>query len=196
LAYFDATVPISGQQIRLNVTNDTATALNGVSFYLGKNVDSLSSATQPQDDGLTFGLSCSGQTHAEGTPNDCALPANWKLLVTPSGPGTLNPEDMNSSSAAFGDVLQYSHVDLAPGQTGQFAFFLSDYLSTRTPPGGVFTPANQSFVLEVAPNFQPVPEPHSAVLVGFGLLAISAAIAYFKRVNRTGKSGAAELELD
>jgi hypothetical protein len=183
LSYLDATVPLSGQEIRLNITNSAATVMNGVSFYLGRNINSLSSATEPQDDGLTFGLYCSGKTHAEGTPEDCALPANWKLLSEPSGPGNLNPADLNPNSAAFGDVLQFSNVSLAPGQTGQFTFFLSDYSSTRTPPGGTFTPANQSFVVEVAPTV--TPEPGNALLVAFGLLTI----AYFGRPTlRTRRS--------
>ena len=171
LSYFDATVPLSGQEIRLNITNSAATVLNGVSFYLGRDVNSLSSATESQDDGLTFGVYCSGKTHAEGTPEDCALPANWKLLLEPSGPGSLNPADLNPNSAAFGDVLQFSNVNLAPGQSGQFAFFLTDYSSTRTPPGGAFTPANQSFVVEVAPTA--VPEPGNALLAVSGLLIIA-----------------------
>jgi len=174
-ALLDATVPLSGQEIRLNITNTAATALNGVSFYLGRNLAHLSTATEPQDDGLTFGVYCSGKTHAEGTTDDCGLPANWRLLLQPSGPGTLDPADLNPSSAAFGDVLQFSNVTLAPGQTGQFAFFLTDYSSTRTPPGGSFTAANPSFVVEIAPNFTSIPEPANALLVFSGLLAI----AYF-----------------
>jgi hypothetical protein len=175
LSYLDATVPLSGQEIRLNITNTAASVLSGVSFYLGRNLAHLSSATEPQDDGLTFGLYCSGKTHAEGTAEDCALPANWRLLTQPSGPGTLDPADLDPSGAVFGDALQFRNITLAPGQTGQFAFFLTDFSSTRVPPGGAFTPANQSFVVEIAPNFASTPEPASALLVFSGLLAI----AYF-----------------
>jgi hypothetical protein len=184
LSYFDATVPISGQEIKLNVTNNGATNLNSVSFYLGQNLASLSSATQRQNDGLTFGVYCTGQTHAEGTPNDCALPGNRNLLLLPSGPGSLNPDNLDPSSAVFGDVLQFSNINLAPGRNAQFAFFLSDYSSTRTPPGDVFVPANQSFVVELDPAFAPVPEPDNAVLVVLGLLTISLVVAHVKWTSR------------
>jgi hypothetical protein len=188
MAYFDATVPLAGQQIGLNVRNNTATTLNGISFFLGRDVNSLSTATGRQNDGLTFGLYCSGQTHAEGTPNDCALFANWKLLITPSGPGTLSAADLDPSSATFGDLLRFNDVDIAPGQTGQFTFFLTDYSSTRTPPGGVFTPANQSFVLEVAPSFEPVPEPGNSLLVSMGLVAILGSTWSVKWLNRMSQT--------
>ncbi|MBV8073010.1 MAG: hypothetical protein JO270_24130, partial [Acidobacteriaceae bacterium] len=121
LAYLDATVPIAGQEITLEITNNSSSNLNSLYFFLGRDTNSLSTTTQRQNDGLTFGLYCTGQTHAEGTPNDCALPQNWSLLLTPSGPGTLNSADLNSSTPTFGDVLRFSGVDLAPGQTGQFA---------------------------------------------------------------------------
>ena len=184
LAYLDATVPIAGQEITLDVTNDSGSNLNSVFFFLGRDTNSLSTVTARQNDGLTFGLYCTGQTHAEGTLNDCALPQNWQLLITPSGSGTLNPADLVSSGATFGDVLRFNGVDLAPGQTGQFAFFLTDYTSTRTPPGGFFTPANQSFVLEVAP--QPVPEPSNALSIGIGLAAIGGSVWFATRVKLDG----------
>jgi hypothetical protein len=188
MAYFDATVPLAGQEIMLNVRNITGTTLNGLSFFLGRDVASLSTASGRQNDGLTFGLYCSGQTHAEGTPNDCALFENWKLLITPSGPGTLNAADFDSSSATFGDVLQFNDVNIAPGQTGQFTFFLTDYSSTRIPPGGVFTPANQSFVLEVAPSFEPVPEPGNSLLVSVGFIAIWGSTWSLKLLNRISQN--------
>jgi hypothetical protein len=157
MAYFDATVPLAGQEITLNIRNNSWTTLNNLSFFLGRDTNSLSTATGRQNDGLTFGLYCAGQVHAQGTANDCALSSNWKLSSTPSGPGILNATDLDSTSPTFGDVLRFNNVNIAPGQTGQFTFFLTDYSSTRTPPGGAFTPANQSFVLEVVPNFEPVP---------------------------------------
>jgi hypothetical protein len=184
MAYFDATVPLAGQEIKLNVRNNSVTTFNNLSFFLGRDIDSLSTATERQNDGLTFGLYCSGQMHAQGTPNDCGLSENWKLLFTPSGPGTLNAADLDSSAATFGDVLRFNGVDIAPGQTGQFTFFLTDYTSARTPPGGVFTPANQSFVLEVAPNLEPVPEPGTTLLVSMGLIAILGSTWFAKRLNR------------
>jgi hypothetical protein len=184
MAYFDATVPLAGQEITLNVRNNSGTSWNSLSFFLGRDIDSPSTATARQNDGLTFGLYCSGQMHAQGTPNDCGLSQNWKLLLTPSGPGTLNAADLDSTSATFGDVLRFNSVDIAPGQTGQFTFFLTDYTSTRTPPGGVFTPANQSLVLEVAPNLEPVPEPGNVLLVSMGLIAISGSTWFVRRLNR------------
>jgi hypothetical protein len=184
MAYFDATVPLAGQEITLNVRNNSGATFNSLSFFLGRDINSVSGATGRQNDGLTFGLYCSGQMHAQGTPNDCALPANWKLLLTPSGPGTLNATDLDSTSATFGDVLRFNSVGIAPGQTGQFTFFLTDYSSTRTPPGGVFTAANQSLVLEVAPNLEPVPEPGNTLLVSLGLIAILGSAWFTKRLNR------------
>ena len=184
MAYFDATVPLAGQEITLDVRNTSNTSLTSLSFFLGRDVNSLSTVSARQNDGLTFGFYCSGQVHAEGTPNDCALPQNWKLLVTPSGPGILNSADTNSSSATFGDVLRFSGMDIAPGQRGQFTFFLTDYTSTRTPPGGVFTPANPSFVLAVEPNLQPVPEPRNILLAGFGLIAVLGSVWSAKRSTR------------
>jgi hypothetical protein len=172
MAYFDATAPLAGQEITLNVRNSSGATLNSLSFFLGRDTNSLSTAAGRENDGLTFGLYCSGQMHAQGTPNDCSPSQNWALLLTPSGPGTLNPTDLDSSSLAFGDVLRFISTDIAPGQTGQFKFFVTDYSSTRTPPRGVFTPANQSFVLEVAPNLEPVPEPSNLLLISMGLLAI------------------------
>jgi hypothetical protein len=183
MAYFDATVPLAGQEITLTVRNNSGTTWNSLSFSLGRDIDSLSTATGRQNDGLTFGLYCSGQMHAQGTANDCALSSNWKLLSTPSGPGILNAMDLDSSSPTFGDVLRFNSLDIAPGQTGQFTFFLTDYSSTRTPPGGVFTPANQSFVLEVAPNLEPVPEPGNILLVSLGLVAILGSTRLIKRLN-------------
>src|SRR3954447_25419900 len=126
MAYFDATVPLTGQEIKLNVRNNSVTTLNGLSFFLGRDLSSLSTATGRQNDGLTFGLYCSGQMHAQGTPNDCGLSENWGLLLTPIGPGTLNPADLDSAGSAFGDVLRFNGVNLGPGQTGQFTFFLTD----------------------------------------------------------------------
>jgi hypothetical protein len=181
MAYFDATVPLAGQEITLNVRNSSSTPFTSVSFFLGRDLTSLSNAAQRQNDGLTFGLYCSGQVHAQGTPNDCALPQNWNLLLTPSGPGVLNAADPNPSSATFGDVLRFDATDLRPGQTGQFTFFLTDYTSTRTPPGGVFTAANQSFVLAVEPNLEAIPEPGNIVLASIGLASILALAWYAKR---------------
>ena len=175
LAYLDATVPVAGQPITLSVTNVGSTSLTGISFFLGRNVNTLSTVSTPQDDGLTFGLYCSGKTHAQGTPDDCALPANWKLLLTPYGSGVLDPADTNSSNGTFGDVLRFNSLDLAPGQVGQFKFFLTDNSSTRTPPGGVFTPANQSFVLDIEPEVQAVPEPGMAKLFGGVIVLLFAA---------------------
>jgi len=172
MAYFDATVPLSGQEITVSVQNNSATTFTSLSFFLGRDVDSLSTSATRQNDGLTFGFYCSGQMHAQGTPKDCAIPQNWSLLLTPTGSGILDPLDLDPSSATFGDVLRFNSLDIAPGQSGQFTFFLSDYSSTRTPPGGVFTAANPSFVLEVAPNVQPVPEPDNILLVSLGVIAL------------------------
>lgn len=172
LAYLDATVPISGQELTLRIRNGGAETLSAVSFFLGRNVNSLSTVSNPQDNGLTFGLFCSGKTHAEGTPEDCSLPSNWKLLLTPSGPGTLNPADTNSQANAFGDVLRFDDVNLGPGDIGQFSFFVTDNSSTRTPPGGTFTPANQSFVLDVQGGPQTVPEPSTLLLLISGAAAL------------------------
>jgi hypothetical protein len=172
VAYFDATLPVAGQEITLRIRNGGAQTLRTVSFFLGRDVSSLSTISNRQDDGLTFGLYCAGKTHAEGTSDDCGLSSNWKLLLTPSGPGTLNPADMNSQTNTFGDVLRFNGVDLRPGDTGQFSFFVTDYTSTRTPPGGVFTPANQSFVVEAEGNVQAVPEPGSLSLVSFATALI------------------------
>ncbi len=180
LAYFDATVPLAGQELTLNIRNGGSQTLNTISFFLGRSASSLSTISNPQDDGLTFGLYCAGKTHAEGTPEDCGLPANWKLLITPFGPGTLNPADTNPQTNTFGDVLRFDGVDLRPGDSGQFSFFVTDYTSTRTPPGGVFTPANQSFVVEADGNAQAVPEPGSVLL-----LSLAGALTLTLKVTRT-----------
>jgi hypothetical protein len=184
LAYFDATIPISGQELRLNVLNGGTTTLNNISLFLGRDLNSLSTPASVQNDGLTFGMYCIGQTHAQSTPNDCGLAANWKLLITPSGPGLLDPLDASSTSDTFGDVLRFGNAGLAPGQTGEFTFFVTDYLSTRTPPGGSLVPANQSFLLGVVPSDAAVPEPGSAGYLGFTLGAFTLAFGYADRRKR------------
>ena len=168
-------VALAGQQIRISATNTAPITLNSVTFFLGVNQNSLSTLTNPVDDGLTFGVSCTlpagTQLAGTGVPFECPQ-SNWGLELIPyATSGNLDAQDSNPSSPIFGDVVRFNNVNLAPGDTDQFTFYVTDYKSTRVPPGGSFTPASPTIVVEVAPNLAEVPEPASVLLLAAGLLA-------------------------
>ncbi len=157
-------MPISGQLLTLNLTNTTASPISGVSFFLQIPQTVVTSGFTPQADGLTFGLYCS---QLVVSCNTAATPL--ALLTTPTGPAgsTLNAADLSPATGTFGDLLRFSNVNLAPGATGSFTFFVSDYKGTRLPTTGG-APASGSFNLEVVP-FAQTPEPASIGLAALGL---------------------------
>ena len=167
-------MPISGQQITLNVTNTSLVPLSAVAFYLEIPQSLITSGFTPQPDGITFGLFCSNLVTS-------CTPPPLGLLSTPTGPAgsTLNAADLNPTTSTFGDLLRFSNVNLVPGATGTFGFFISDYKGTRAPNTNG-SPASPSFNLEVVPTAA-VPEPGSLWLGAAGLALLLARKAVRRR---------------
>jgi hypothetical protein len=147
----DATIPISGQQLTLNIKNTASIPLTEMDFYLQSMAAVLPNG---QPDGLTFGVYCTGlPDSSQCSPTN--TPQNIKLLMTPTGPGTLNPADTSpTNNKTFGDLLRFTGINLAPNATGTFSFYITDYNGTRATGTGGAAP-NATFTLQIVPI--PVP---------------------------------------
>jgi hypothetical protein len=146
----DSTIPISGQQLTLNIKNTANIPLTEIDFYL----QSMAAVVpNGQADGLTFGIYCTGlPDSSQCSPTN--TPQNIKLLMNPIGPGTLNPADTSPATPTFGDLLRFSGINLAPNATGTFSFYVTDYNGTRKTSTGGTTPKT-TFTLQIVPI--PVP---------------------------------------
>ena len=166
----DSRIPVSGQLIALDLTNDTSTTLSDVAFYLLIPQTEVTAPFPSQPDGLSFGVWCNTTLDE---PRDCAN--NLAMLATPTGPGTVNPFDLTPAAGpgtTFGDLLRFQKVNLAPGDTARFTFFITDRTGTLDPStGGSPTGANASFHLEIVATA--VPEPTTIFLTAAGLLALA-----------------------
>jgi hypothetical protein len=149
----DSTIPISGQQLTLNIKNTASVPLTEIDFYLQSMAAVLPNG---QTDGLTFGVYCTGLPDSFPQCSPSMSPQNIKLLMTPTGPGTLNPTDLSpaNNNKTFGDLLRFTGINLAPNATGTFSFYITDYNGTRDPNTGGTTP-NATFTLQIVPT--PVP---------------------------------------
>jgi len=169
---------VSGQPITLALTNGTGTELSSVVFYLLVPQTPVTAPFPVQGDGLSFGVWCNT---ALAEPRNCA--AHIELLQTPSGPGILNPTDITPSAgpeSTFGDLLRFSDVGLAPGETGQLTFFITDRKGTLDPStGGSVQGASPTFNLQI--TAEPVPEPSTFVIIAAALLLVSARRSKIKR---------------
>jgi hypothetical protein len=156
-------MPISGQLLTLNVTNTSAYPMMAVSFYLEVPQNLVTSGFTPQPDGLTFGMFCPLLV------TSCTT-SQLALIATPAGPAgsTLNAADLSNATSTYGDLLRFTNVNIAPGGTGTFSFWVTDYKGTR-PQNTDGSPASGLFNLEVVP--QAVPEPISWGLTGLALAA-------------------------
>jgi hypothetical protein len=168
----DVTRPISGQPITLQVTNSGALPIESLAFFLELTPTVVTSNFTGQNDGLSFGLYCTGTIDS----GECisANPQNYSLLITPTGLGSLNAADLNPTTPTFGDLLRFTGVNLLPGQTGSFSFFMSDYKPTRQP-GTTGSEASAAFSLEVVPTVgtAAIPEPATMALAGLALLSLA-----------------------
>ncbi len=147
----DNTIPISGQQLTLNIKNTASIPLTEIDFYLQSMAAVLPNG---QADGMTFGVYCTGlPDSSQCSPSN--TPQNIKLLMTPTGPGTLNPADTSpTNNPTFGDLLRFTGVNLAPNATGTFSFYVTDYNGTRLPSTNGTAP-KATFTLQIVPI--PVP---------------------------------------
>jgi hypothetical protein len=165
----DSRIPVSGQPITLNVTNATSAVLSSVALYLEIPQTVVTAPFPVQPDGITFGVWCNTPLDE---PRNC--PDNIALLTTPTGPGILNPADISPSAgpdSTFGDLLRFSNVNLSPGDTATFTFFITDRKATLDPDtGGSVEGASPSFNLEIVAT--PVPEPSGLFIASAGLLAL------------------------
>jgi hypothetical protein len=150
-AHRDNTIPISGQQLTLNIKNTASIPLTEIDFYLQSMAAVLPNG---QADGMTFGVYCTGLPDSQQcSPTN--TPQNIKLLMTPTGPGTLNPADTSpTNNPTFGDLLRFSGINLAPNATATFSFYITDYNGTRVTGTGGTTP-KATFTLQIVPI--PVP---------------------------------------
>ncbi|HYI93318.1 MAG TPA: PEP-CTERM sorting domain-containing protein [Bryobacteraceae bacterium] len=166
----DSRIPVSGQRIALDLTNDTGATFSDVAFYLLIPATVITEPFPSQPDGLSFGVWCNTTLDE---PRDCGN--NLALLAPPTGPGSVNPFDLTPAAGpgtTFGDLLRFRQVNLAPGDTAQFTFFITDRTGTLDPStGGSPTGANASFHLEIVATA--VPEPSTVILTVAGLLAIA-----------------------
>lgn len=165
----DSRIPVSGQPIALDVTNKTSNTIAGVTFYLEVPQVEIVGPFPVQPDGISFGVWCNTGL---AEPRNCA--DHIDLLTKPTGPGALNPADITPSAgpdSTFGDLLRFSGVNLAAGDTARFTFFITDRKATLDPStGGSLEGASRTFNLEVVAT--PVPEPATLLLTGTALLAV------------------------
>jgi hypothetical protein len=168
----DSRIPVSGQPITLDLTNGTGIMLASIALYLEIPQTVVTAPFPVQGDGLSFGVWCN--TGLE-EPRNCA--EHIDLLTMPTGPGILNAADITPSAgpeATFGDLLRFTNVNLAPGGTARFTFFITDRKATLDPStGGSIEGASPSFNLEIVPTA--VPEPGTSALGAAALLALIAA---------------------
>ena len=174
----DSRIPVSGQPITLDLTNGTGTELSTVALYLLLSQTPVTPPYPVHGDGLSLGVWCNtGLTE----PRNC--PEHIELLQTPTGPGILNATDNTPSAgpdSTFGDLLRFSSVGLAPGETGRFTFFITDRKATLDPStGGSVQGASPAFNLQIAA--EPIPEPSTFVLSAVALLLASAGRSKFRR---------------
>jgi PEP-CTERM motif len=167
----DSRIPAAGRPLALDITNDTSQLMTGITLYLEIPQTVVTGPFPSQGDGLTFGVWCNTDL---AEPRDCAN--NLALLAMPTGPGSVNPEDLTPAAGpgtTFGDLLRFQNVNLAPGDTARFTFFITDRKATLDPSsGGPPAGASQTFNLEIVATA--VPEPASGLLAGAGLLALIA----------------------
>ena len=167
----DSRIPVSGQPIALDITNGTGGAIAGVTFYLEIPQTVVTGPFPVQGDGLSFGVRC---TAGLTEPRDC--PNHIDLIAAPTGQGVLNAADITPSSgptSTFGDLLRFTNVNLGPGDTARFTFFITDRKATLDPStGGSVEGASRSFNLEIVST--PVPEPATFFIAGAALLAVLA----------------------
>jgi PEP-CTERM motif len=173
----DSRIPAAGQPIALDITNALGVALVDVAFYLQIPQTVITGPFPSQPDGISFGVWCNAPLEE---PRNCA--DNIALLATPTGPGTVDPFDLTPAAGpgtTFGDLLRFRNVNLAPGETARFTFFITDRKATLDPSsGGPIEGASQSFNLEIVAT--PIPEPSTHLLVGGGMLAL---IAFARRIR-------------
>jgi hypothetical protein len=177
----DSRIPVSGQPIVLNLTNATDIMLASVALYLQISQNVVTAPFPVQGDGISFGVWCDTGLDE---PRNCA--EHIDLLQVPTGPGILNAADITPSAgpdSTFGDLLRFSNVSLAPGDTARFTFFITDRKATLDPDtGGSVEGASPSFNLEIAPTA--VPEPGTSVLGAAALLSFLAAARLRTRTQR------------
>jgi hypothetical protein len=165
----DSRIPVSGQPIALDITNATGAPISSVAFYLQLSQTVVTGPFPSQPDGISFGVWCNTGL---AEPRNCA--DHIALLATPTGPGVVNPADLAPAAGpdtTFGDLLRFTNVNLASGDTARFTFFITDRKATLDPnTGGSPEGASQSFNLEIVATA--VPEPATTLLIGAGLLAV------------------------
>jgi hypothetical protein len=165
----DSRIPVSGQPIAVDVTNETGNTIASVTFYLEIPQVEVVGPFPVQPDGISFGVWCNTGL---AEPRNCA--DHIDLLTKPTGPGVLNPADITPSAgpdSTFGDLLRFSGANLAAGDTARFTFFITDRKATLDPStGGSPEGASRTFNLEVVAT--PVPEPATLLLTGTALLAV------------------------
>jgi len=151
------------------------TAAKDVAFYLEIPQTVVTGPFPSQADGISFGVFCDAEL---AEPRNC--PEHIALLAMPTGPGTINPEDLTplaGPGTTFGDLLRFENVNLAPGDTARFTFFITDRKATLDPSsGGPPEGASRSFNLEIVATETAVPEPATALFTGAGLLALAAVV--------------------
>jgi hypothetical protein len=166
--------------LTVDVTNVTDVLMTGITFYLQIGQLPITGAFPAQGDGVSFGVWCDAPLDE---PRNCA--DHIALLETPTGPGVLNPEDttpLAGPDATFGDLLRFTNVNLASGDTARYTFFITDRKATLDPStGGSVEGASPSFNLEIVATA--VPEPATGILTGAGLL-LSLAAAYRRKIGR------------
>jgi hypothetical protein len=167
----DSRIPVSGQPITLDITNGAGAPISGVTFYLEIPQTVVTGPFPVQGDGISFGVWCNAGL---AEPRNC--PNFIDLLASPTGSGALNPADITPSAgptSTFGDLLRFTDVNLAGGDTARFTFFITDRKGTLDPStGGSPDGASRSFNLEIVATA--VPEPATFVMATAALFSLFA----------------------
>jgi hypothetical protein len=173
----DSRIPAAGQPIALDITNTTGQTISSLALYLELTQAVVTGPFTSQPDGLSFGVWCNTGL---AEPRNCA--DHIDLLAAPTGPGILNSADITPAAGpgtTFGDLLRFTNVNLAAGDTARFTFFITDRKATLDPrSGGPLEGASRSFNLEIVATA--VPEPATTLLVGTGMLA---ALGFLRRAR-------------